>query len=463
MIRRFPYLMGKRRFHYPAPNSIRSTVEDHPGGFSENPKTRRRRIRLTGREPMTSTALVSPSQPRQSVFSFLSQMGPAWIISAVAAGPATMASVAMAGGLYGYQVLWVVVLSALLASVVQFMAAKVGIIGQRGIISTVESVWGNTLAWILTVDAVAATWLAAAVLLKALVETTVLITNLPGPWWPFVYVVLIFFLVGLGGYRALEMACKILVALVVLCFVVTVIKVGPDPVSMIKGLVPRFPGGPEGALMMAGIMGGAVHITIIGMHTYNVNARRWGADKMGLARLDTFLSMFVAFGLYSVAIYLAGAVVLHPDGIRIKTALDLAGTLTPVLGPYAGAVLLAGLFGAVFSTITPTYLAAGYFLADKLGWDLTVRDNRFRALVGLGLVVSLLGPLYKGGFLTMLVVMLALGLCGTPLIILLLLLLLNKKSWAGEFRNGWLLNVLGGLALVITTFLAVRFLWAKFL
>ena len=390
-------------------------------------------------------------------------MGPAWIISAVAAGPATMASVAMTGSLYGYQMLWVVVLSALLAFVVQYMAAKAGIIGQRGIISTVESVWGSTLAWILTVDAVAATWLAAAVLLKALVDTTVLITSLPGSWWPFVYVVLIFFLVGLGGYRALELVCKILVGLVVACFMITVIKVGPDPAALIKGLVPRLPGGSEGALMTAGIMGGAVHITIIGMHTYNVNARRWGKEKMGLAGVDTFLSMFVAFGLYSVAIYVAGAAVLHPDGIRIKSALDLAATLTPALGPYAGAVLLAGLYGAVLSTITPTYLAAGYFLADKLGWDLTVQDNRFRALVGVGLAVSLLGPLYKGGFLTMLVVMLALGLCGTPLIILLLLLLLNKKSWAGEYLNGWLLNVMGGLALVITTFLAVRFLWSKFL
>ena len=108
---------------------------------------------------------------------FFRQMGPAWVISAVACGPATMASVSIAGAHYGYQLLWVVVLSALLAFVVQFMAAKVGLIGGKGIIALVEERWGNVWAWILMIDALLATWLAAAVLMKALVGTTGLVTG----------------------------------------------------------------------------------------------------------------------------------------------------------------------------------------------------------------------------------------------------------------------------------------------
>jgi manganese transport protein len=57
--------------------------------------------------------------------------------------------------------------------------------------------------------------------------------------------------------------------------------------------------------------------------------------------------------------------------------------------------------------------------------------------------------------------MLALGLCGTPLVVFFLLFLLNKKSWAKRHCNGWLLNVLGSAALLITSFLAVRFILAK--
>ena len=88
---------------------------------------------------------ISNSDHRKPSFfgRFFRQMGPAWVVSAVACGPATMASVSIAGAHYGYQLLWVVVLSALLAFVVQFMAAKVGLIGGKGIIALVEERWGR--------------------------------------------------------------------------------------------------------------------------------------------------------------------------------------------------------------------------------------------------------------------------------------------------------------------------------
>lgn len=391
----------------------------------------------------------------------LRRMGPAWIISAVACGPATMASVSIAGAHYGYRFLWVVVLSALLAFVVQFMAAKAGLIGGKGIVALVEESWGNEWAWILTVDALLATWLAAAVLMKALVGITGLVTGVLTPWWSLVYAVMIFLLVGVGGYRWVEKVCKALVAIVVCCFIVTIIMIKPDLSGMAGGLIPTFIGGSQGALMMAGIMGGAVHITIIAMHTYNVNARKWGTEDIGLAWMDTFLSMFIAFGIYSVAIFVAAGAVLHPQGIEVKTAFDLARPLKPVLGVYAHGVFLTGFWAAVFSTITPTYLAAGYFIADKMKWETSVRDTRFKIVVFLGCLISLIGPLVKGSFIILLVIMLALGLCGTPLVVFMLLSLLNQKSWAKEHRNGWLLNLFGGFALLITTFLAVRFILTK--
>jgi manganese transport protein len=392
---------------------------------------------------------------------FFRQMGPAWIISAVACGPATMASVSIAGAHYGYQLLWVVVLSALFAFVVQFMAAKVGIIGGKGIIALVEESWGNVWAWILMIDALLATWLAAAVLMKALVSTTGLVTGVSTPWWSMIYALLIFLLVGIGGYRWVESICKVLVATVVGCFIITVIMVKPDLNGMARGLIPTFASGSQGALMMAGIMGGAVHVTIIAMHTYNVNARNWRTDDIGLAWTDTFLSMFIAFGIYSITIFVAAAAVLHPQGIEVRTAFDLARPLKPVLGVYAHGIFLCGFWAAVFSTITPTYLAAGYFIADKMKWEISARDIRFKVVVFLGCLISLAGPLVKGSFLILLVVMLALGLCGTPLVVFILLFLLNQKSWAKAHRNGWWLNLLGGAALLITTSLAVRFILSK--
>ena len=99
-----------------------------------------------------SSKQVSINNTTAASASFSSRFGPAWIISAVAAGPATMASVAIGGGTYGYAFLWVVILSALLACTNQYMSAKIGLIAGQGIIRIVEKRWGRVWAMILMVD-----------------------------------------------------------------------------------------------------------------------------------------------------------------------------------------------------------------------------------------------------------------------------------------------------------------------
>ncbi len=397
----------------------------------------------------------------ENYWTYFKKMGPAWVISAVACGPATLASVSVAGATFGYSLLWVVVLSAILATVSQYLAAKTGILGQRGIIDIVDRQLGRLWGWTLTIDALFATWLASVILMKALAGTTSLITGLSTPFWGIPYAFLFLLLLMLGGYKRFEIFCKLLVGVVVLCFLLTLAIVNPDVDLILEGFIPSIPAGIDSAVMMAGIMGGAVHITIIAMHSYTVNARKWTLTEMGLARFDTILSMFFAFGLYSVSIFLAVAAVLHPKGIQVKSALDVAMSLTPLVGSYGKAIFLVGLWAAVVSTISPTYLAGAYFLSDKLGWPRDTRDARFRLFIALGCGLSILGPFLKGSFILLLVLMLALGLCGTPFVLVLIMILLNKRGFAGDNRNTWPMNLLGGFAIVVTTFLAARFILVK--
>lgn len=418
-----------------------------------------RRVYLTRID--TAFCLIGREMAMRSWWAYFREMGPAWVVSAVACGPATLASVSMAGSTFGYSLLWVVVLSAILATVSQYLAAKTGILGQGGVIHVIDIHLGQFWGWALTLDALFATWLAAVILMKALAGTTSLITGLSTPFWGIPYVLFFFFLLILGGYRRFEIFCKLFVGVVVLCFLLTVIMVKPDIVLVLRGFVPSIPAGIDSAVMMAGIMGGAVHITIIAMHTYTVNARKWTTAEMGLARFDTIFSMFFAFGLYSVSIFLAAAAVLHPKGIQVRSALDVAMSLTPLVGSYGKAIFLVGLWAAVVSTISPTYLAGAYFLSDKLDWQSDVKDKRFRLAIALGCGLSVLGPFLKGSFIFLLVLMLALGLCGTPFVLALIMVLLNRKSFSGKRRNTLLLNLLGGAVITITTFLAARFILVK--
>jgi manganese transport protein len=386
------------------------------------------------------------------------QMGPAWIVSAVACGPATLASVVIAGASFGYQMLWVVVLSAVFGTTAQYLAARVGILEGRGIIAATQERLGRGWAWLLAVDAVLATYLAAMVLMNALVGVTSLITGIASPWWGLAYAALLSAALLHGGYRWFENICKGLVLLVVACFIATAWQADISWGRVVAGLMPNLPGGVQPALMAAAIMGGAVHITIIGMHTYNTNARGWKESQLPLARFDTVASMGLAFGAYSLAIFLVGAALLHPAGVLVKGPADVLPSLRPLLGGAALGVFLAGLWAATFSTIMPTYLAAAYFIFDKMGWPAQRTSARFRLVVMGGVLLSALGPFIKGGFFLLLPVMLALGLCGTPLIIAIILYLLNQRRFYGGRSNSWPLNLLGAATLVITSLLAARFL-----
>jgi manganese transport protein len=387
------------------------------------------------------------------------EMGPAWIISAVACGPATLASVAIAGATYGYAMLWVVILSAVFGTTAQYLAARVGILEGMGIIAATEKHLGKRWAWILTVDALLATWLAAMVLMNALSGITSLITGTDTPYWGVMYGILIAVFLVRKGYRKFETLCKLLVIFVVACFVATLFMADLSVGDIAKGLLPNLPGGLDAALMMAAIMGGAVHITIIGMHTYNTNARKWKMKDLSLARFDTFSSMGLAFGLYSVAIFLVAAAVLHPNGIAVKKATDAALALKPLLGDNAMKIFMVGLWSATLSTLSPTFMAGAYFLSDKMGWELDVKDKRFAAAVFAGCLVSMLGPFVKGSFFLLLPLMLALGLTGTPLIIGIILYLLNRSN--STQRNSLVLNFMGCLTFLVTSFLAIRFVLTK--
>ena len=197
------------------------------------------------------------------------------------------------------------------------------------------------------------------------------------------------------------------------------------------------------------------------MHTYNVNARNWKISDLGLARFDTILSMGCAFGLYSVAIFLVSAAVLAPNQVVVKGATDAALALEPLLGTSAMTIFLVGLFAAAFSTISPTFLAGAFFLSDKMSWQLNTDDKRFRYVIWAGCLLSMIGPFIKGSFFLLLPLMLALGLVGTPVIIAIILLLLNRDFFKSKAPNSLFLNMLGITTMLVTAFLAARFLIVK--
>ncbi|SFR66038.1 manganese transport protein [Halogeometricum rufum] len=387
---------------------------------------------------------------RGTVREYVDEMGPSWVAGAIAAGPATMASLITAGAGFGYSLLWVVVLSAVAGTVAQYLAMRLGLLSGDGIVSVVESNLGESWAWVLVADVVVAAGVAQLVIMKTVATVSATMTGVDARMWGVAWAVIL--LVGLAGrgYRLLEWAAKLLVAAVVVAFVASSLVVRVDAGAAVGGLVPTLPSG--SALVAAGILGGAVHITLVTMHSYTMQARGWTESDYGLATFDVVASMLVAFGVYSVAIFLVAASVLTDPGL---TTVGAAQALGPVAGESARWLFLLGLGGAAVSTLGGNTVVPPFVVADKLGWGTTVEDGRYRALLAAFALLSAPGAFVGGEVLGQLVLVLALGTVGTPFAIGVVLYLLNSEAVSRP--NSTLANVAGVGILLVSGTLAANF------
>jgi len=380
----------------------------------------------------------------------LSEMGPAWLAGAIAAGPATISALVAAGVGYGYGLLWVVVLSAPAGFVSLLLAARLGTSTEQGIVRTVEARLGEWWAWLLVLDTVLVSGVAQLLIMKGLADVSTSLFGLEARVWGVLWAVVLAVGLAAGGYEFAELGAKLVVSAVVLMFVATLVIVPPDLGAAATGLVPTTPAG--AAVTVAGVLGGAVHITLITMYTYTMRARGWDSDDYGLAQFDAGASMLVAFGLYSFAIFLVVAGALGGGDIAPR-ATAAAQALAPVAGSAAVTLFLVGILGAAVSTLGGNTVVPPFLLADKLGWGTSVKDGRYRALLAGTALISAAGAFVGGNFIPLLVQALALGLVGTPFALALVLYLLYDTP--GE-RPSWLLTGAGLVLLAVTSVTAAN-------
>jgi manganese transport protein len=386
-----------------------------------------------------------------TVGAFLREMGPSWVAGAIAAGPATMASLIAAGASFDYALLWVVVLSAVAGALAQYLAMRLGLLTERGIVGVVEDHLGGAWAWILVADVVIAAGVAQLVIMNTAASVSASLTGLDARVWGVIWAVILALGLAGRGYRFIELLAKVLVTAVVLAFVASLAVVPVDYGAAAGGLVPTLPSG--GALVAAGILGGAVHITLITMHSYTMRAREWTVRDYDLATFDVGISMLGAFGIYSVAIFLVTASVLTDPNL---TTVGAAEALGPLVGDDARLLFLLGLGGAAVSTLGGNTIVPPFLVADKFGWTTTVEDGRYRGLLAAFALVSGLGAFIGGEVLGQLVLVLALGTVGTPFAIAVVLYLLNSGAVPESASR---LANLGGLALLLVSgTLAANFL-----
>src|SRR6056297_1222501 len=148
----------------------------------------------------------------RSVSGKLSQLGPTWLAGAIAAGPATMASLLVAGARFGYALLWVVIISALFGALAQYLSTKLAVATEEGLVATVERRLGSKWAWLLVADVVLAAGLAQLIIMKTVADVSGLVTGTDARIWGIVWAVVLAVGLAGGGYRLAEIGAKLIVS-----------------------------------------------------------------------------------------------------------------------------------------------------------------------------------------------------------------------------------------------------------
>lgn len=301
-------------------------------------------------------------------------LGPAFVAGIAYVDPGNVATNTTAGSRYGYLLVWVVVSANLLAMLVQYLSAKLGIATGKSLPQLCREHYPRRTAWGLWLQAEAvalatdlAEVLGGAIALHLLFGLPLLTGGLITGVVSFV----ILTLQGSGNQRVFERVIMLLLGVIVFGFVWVAVAAGPAPGSVVDGLAPRFDGA-DSMMLAAGMLGATVmphaiylHSALItdrfGVLTSNRQHRR---ELLRATRIDVLLAMSVA-GVVNLAMVLTAAAALYGRGVdSIEGAhRGLADTLGPIaallfaiallasgfasssVGTYAGAVILEGFLG----------------------------------------------------------------------------------------------------------------------
>lgn len=384
-------------------------------------------------------------------------IGPGALVAAAFIGPGTVTLCTLAGVKFGYQLLWAMTLSTIATVVLQEMAARVGIITQKGLATVIkEQITSPILkkfAIMLILSAIVignAAYEAGNISGAALGITAIL--GAPSfNFYPIIIGVVAFILLYIGNYKILERSLIALVIIMSISFLLTAIITKPNLELMIKGmLIPSFP--ENSLLTIIGLIGTTVVPYNLFLHASLVKEKWKQQSDLKFARKDTFISIILG-GIVSMAIIIAATAI---NGLEVNNAADLAKGLTPLYGGFAKYFLGIGLFAAGITSAITAPLAAAYVANSCFGWNANLKNSRFRIV---WFIILLLGIVFSSlQFNPIEIIKFAQVANGVllPIIALFLLWVVNKTAVLGKYKNKLGQNIISGIIILITIVLGFK-------
>jgi NRAMP (natural resistance-associated macrophage protein)-like metal ion transporter len=400
----------------------------------------------------------------------LSQMGPGPLIAAAFIGPGTITLCTLVGAQYGLELIWTILVAIIAAIVLQGMAVRLGVIGQKSITQAIK-------------DEIKTPWIQSGLLILIFLAIMIGNTayeagNISGAVLgletlfgkkslnAFGFEINLFSIgIGLiaasllwtGKYKIIERSLVVLVILMSISFLITAMVTGPSIMEVLSGVF-KFSTPQGSVLSIIGLVGTTIVPYNLFLHTELVKEKWSNKSDLPFAIKDMVIALVLG-GVISMSVIITAASI---QTVSLDSAADLALGLEPLFGSFAKYFLSFGLFAAgITSTITAP-LAAAYVVCGCVGWKVNLKNSKFQRVWG---IVILFGILFSAtGLKLIFIIQFAQITNGIllPIIAAILLWILNKTSLLGASRNNLKQNILGLFIVLISVFLSLRSLWSVY-
>jgi manganese transport protein len=302
----------------------------------------------------------------------LAMLGPAFVAAVAYVDPGNFATNITGGARFDYLLLWVVLAANVMAMLIQYLSAKLGVVTDRNLPELCRDHYPRPVAWGLWLQAEAmamatdvAEFIGAALGLNLLFGVPLLPAG-------FLTGAIAFALLELQrhGFRRFELAISALLGLILLGFFYETLKIGPSASGAAHGLIPHLDGS-SSVYLAVGIIGATVMPHVIYLHSALTKGRipvRNEAERTRLLRFertDVIVALGLA-GLVNMAMLAVAAKLFHgrpgwahtdtiqgahtgfshlvggTAALAFAVALLASGASSSSVGTYAGQVVMAG-------------------------------------------------------------------------------------------------------------------------
>jgi manganese transport protein len=361
------------------------------------------------------------------------------------------------GARFGYQLLWVLVLSNLMAILLQTLSARLGIVSQRDLAQACRETYPRPVSyalWVLCEIAIAACDLAevlgAAIALNLLFH----IPLLTGVLLTAADTLLLLWFTRLG-IRVIEAFVLALIAIIAICFAIEILWAGTPILSDVaRGIVPHLSA--NNLYIAIGILGATVMPHNLYLHSALVQTRRIGKseqEKRTACRFNFIDSTIALNGalLVNAAILVLAAMVFFRRGIVVTEIQQASHLLTPLLGTtfasifFGVALLSSGQSSTLTGTMAGQIVMEGFLNIRMRPW-LRRLLTRTLAIIPAAFVVYAAGETGTYKLLLLSQVILSMQL---PFAVIPLIHFTNNKKRMGALANAVWVQVLAWLAAVL--------------